>query len=89
MALAGAPLMAIMAHGRWKTAESVARYVETPQHISELVAPMMATTEAQRMMQGGRTERGVWHTHPEGEPVLMSGAHCKAAAQRIWGRYRS
>ena len=48
MALAGAPLMAIMAHGRWKTTESVARYVENPEHVATQLAARMATTAAAR-----------------------------------------
>ena len=70
MALAGAPIMTIMAHGRWRTTESVARYVENPEHIATQLAARMATTAAARQLGGSDCTNGERHA-PERETVLF------------------
>ena len=70
MALAGIPLLTIMAHGRWKTSESVTRYIETPEGVANEMVPHMTATSRQRAHVTQRTARWNWHTQPEGELVL-------------------
>ena len=72
MALAGAPIMTIMAHGRWKTMESVARYVENPEHIASQMSALMATTAAERRLGNPDRVSGRVHAQPERDTVLLS-----------------
>ena len=72
MALAGAPIMSIMAHGRWKTMESVARYIENPEHIASQMAARMATTTTNRNARNLRIAYGRRHAQPERDTVLLN-----------------
>ena len=70
LALAGRSVFYIMGRGRWKTTESVSRYVAPPSDTQCSDAKAMSTTAMQRK-RASRPQKGdAWHTHLEGGRVL-------------------
>ena len=73
LAKAGRPVFYIMARGRWRTSESVARYVEAPREALQSDAAAMAKTRQEQQLQRCRKPDRwgeAWLTHPEGGGVL-------------------
>ena len=70
LALAGRSVFYIMGRGRWKTTESVSRYVAPPPDTQCSDARAMSTTAMQRKRASRPQNGDAWHTHLEGGRVL-------------------
>ena len=70
LALAGRSVFYIMGRGRWKTTESVSRYVAPPSDTQCSDAVAMSTTAEQRKRTARPQKGEAWHTHLEGGRVL-------------------
>ena len=70
MALAGCSSAYIMSQGRWRTEESVSRYVEIPDDIKSGVSRAMATTAKDRSRGAATHDWGSKHTQSKRERLL-------------------
>jgi hypothetical protein len=70
LALAGRSVLYIMSRGRWKSSESVARYVAAPAYVQCADASDMSLTEEQRRTNQLPQKLGAWHTNLENGEVL-------------------
>ena len=71
LALAGRSIEYLMARGRWRCPESVARYVEAPTEIAALDSSAMAKTQTQRRSQEAPQHgQNTTYTHPIGRSLL-------------------
>ena len=62
--------MYIMGRGRWKSSESVSKYVGVPADVRCADANDMLVTEVQRKSRQRPQKRGAWRTHLESGEVL-------------------
>ena len=69
MALAGRSVAYIMSRGRWKSLESVCRYVTTPDSTKAADSAAMAMTAEQRRLHATARHNGN-NALPEGESLL-------------------
>ena len=70
LALAGRSVLYIMSRGRWKSSESVSRYVAAPAYVQCADARDMSLTEEQRKTRQLPQQLGAWHTNLENGEVL-------------------
>ena len=77
LALAGRSVLYIMSRDRWKSSESVARYVAAPAYVQCADASDMSLTGEQRRTNRLLQKMEAWHTNLENGEVLVGSPLCK------------